>query len=153
MVSYFSAPSDINHFVKIIREEYNYTGNLGGKFETPYAIYNAEQILAEKKLTLAMFGRGDLRVEMDPRAVINMHDVQAHFFSICEKYGVESICATGFGGYILYDFCEGNTYQVSLSSGNVQSINFKDAMTGTKKIPPRIPSEIRLIARLIGLNE
>lgn len=43
-----------------------------------------------------MLGRGDLRVEMDPRAVVNMHDIQTHFFSSCEKHGVESICATGF---------------------------------------------------------
>ncbi len=43
-----------------------------------------------------MLGRGDLRVEMDPRAVQNMHDIQTHFFSICQKYRVESICATGF---------------------------------------------------------
>ncbi len=43
-----------------------------------------------------MFGRGDLRVEMDPRAIINMHDVQVHFFDSCRKHGVESICATGF---------------------------------------------------------
>jgi len=43
-----------------------------------------------------MFGRGDLRVEMDPRAVVNMHDIQVHFFHSCQKHGVESICATGF---------------------------------------------------------
>lgn len=28
MVSYFSTPEDIEHFVKIMREEYNYKGNL-----------------------------------------------------------------------------------------------------------------------------
>lgn len=43
-----------------------------------------------------MFGRGDLRVEMDPRAIVNMHDIQVHFFESCRKHGVESICATGF---------------------------------------------------------
>ena len=43
-----------------------------------------------------MFGRGDLRVEMDPRAVTNMHDIQVHFFASCRKHNVESICATGF---------------------------------------------------------
>jgi pyruvate kinase len=43
-----------------------------------------------------MFGRGDLRVEMDLRAIKNMHDIQAYFFEACKKYNVESICATGF---------------------------------------------------------
>lgn len=43
-----------------------------------------------------MFGRGDLRVEMDPRAIVNMHDIQVHFFASCRKHNVESICATGF---------------------------------------------------------
>lgn len=57
MVSYFSTPSDIEHFVKIIRDEYSYTGNLGGKFETPHAVYNIDQILDLDDLTLAMFGR------------------------------------------------------------------------------------------------
>ena len=96
MVSYFSTPSDIEHFVKIIRDEYSYTGNLGGKFETPHAVYNIDQILDLDDLTLAMFGRWDLRVEMDPRAVSNMHDIQVHFFHSCQKHNVESICATGF---------------------------------------------------------
>ncbi len=57
MVSYFSTPSDIEHFVKIIRDEYGYTGKLGGKFETPHAVYNIDQILDLDDLTLAMFGR------------------------------------------------------------------------------------------------
>jgi pyruvate kinase len=96
MVSYFSTPADIENFIKIMREEYQYTGNLWGKFETPYAVLNAEEILSKNELTLAMLGRGDLRVEMDPRAVVNMHDIQAHFFDSCRKHGVESICATGF---------------------------------------------------------
>ena len=96
MVSYFSTPEDIEHFVKIMREEYNYKGNLWGKFETPYAVYSVDKILDLNHLTLAMFGRGDLRVEMDPRAVVNMHDIQVHFFHSCQKHGVESICATGF---------------------------------------------------------
>jgi pyruvate kinase len=96
MVSYFSTPEDIEHFVKIMREEYHYTGNLGGKFETPYAVYNIDKILDLNYLTLAMFGRGDLRVEMDPRGVSNMHDIQVHFFDSCRKHNVESICATGF---------------------------------------------------------
>lgn len=96
MVSYFSTPADIEHFVRIMRDKYNYTGNLGGKFETPYAVYNVDKILDLNHLTLAMFGRGDLRVEMDPRAVTNMHDIQVHFFNSCKKHNVESICATGF---------------------------------------------------------
>ena len=96
MVSYFSTPEDIEHFVRIMREEYAYKGELGGKFETPYAVYNVDKILDLNYLTLAMFGRGDLRVEMDPRAVPNMHDVQVHFFDSCRKHNVESICATGF---------------------------------------------------------
>lgn len=96
MVSYFSTEADVEHFIDIMRNTYHYTGNLGGKFETPYAVYSADQILNKKTLTLAMLGRGDLRVEMDPRAVANMHDIQAHFFAVCENYEVESICATGF---------------------------------------------------------
>ncbi len=79
-----------------MREEYNYKGNLWGKFETPYAVYNVDKILDLNHLTLAMFGRGDLRVEMDPRAIVNMHDIQVHFFASCRKHNVESICATGF---------------------------------------------------------
>jgi pyruvate kinase len=47
MVSYFSTPEDIEHFIKIMREEYAYTGKLGGKFETPHAVLNAEEILAK----------------------------------------------------------------------------------------------------------
>lgn len=43
-----------------------------------------------------MLGRGDLRVEMDLRALPNMHDIQTYFFEACKKYRVESICATGF---------------------------------------------------------
>lgn len=96
MVSYFSTETDVEHFIDVMRNTYHYTGNLGGKFETPYAVYSAEQILGKKKLTLAMLGRGDLRVEMDPRAVANMHDIQTHFFTVCEQHEVESICATGF---------------------------------------------------------
>jgi pyruvate kinase len=96
MVSYFSTPADIDNFIRIMRDEYHYTGNLWGKFETPYAVLNAKEILAKNDLTLAMLGRGDLRVEMDPRAVVNMHDIQVHFFHSCQKHGVESICATGF---------------------------------------------------------
>lgn len=96
MVSYFSTPEDIEHFVRIMRDEYAYKWELGGKFETPYAVYNVDKILDLKYLTLAMFGRGDLRVEMDPRAVPNMHDVQVYFFDSCRRHGVESICATGF---------------------------------------------------------
>lgn len=79
-----------------MRDEYAYTEELGGKFETPYAVYNVDKILDLNYLTLAMFGRGDLRVEMDPRAIINMHDIQVHFFDSCRKHNVESICATGF---------------------------------------------------------
>lgn len=96
MVSYFSTLEDIEHFVRIMREEYDYSGNLGGKFETPFAVLNADEILSSDTLTLAMLGRGDLRVEMDPRALKNMYDIQVHFFSSCRKYQVESICATGF---------------------------------------------------------
>jgi pyruvate kinase len=96
MVSYFSTPEDIEHFVRIMRDEYTYKGELGGKFETPYAVYNIDKILDLNYLTLAMFGRGDLRVEMDPRWVSNMHDIQVHFFDSCRKHNVESICATGF---------------------------------------------------------
>lgn len=96
MVSYFSSPADVGHFIAIMRDEYDYTGNLGGKFETPYAVLNADEILWENKLTLAMLGRWDLWVEMDPRAKINMHDIQTHFFASCRKHNVESICATGF---------------------------------------------------------
>jgi pyruvate kinase len=96
MVSYFSTPEDVEHFIRIMRDEYDYTGNLWGKFETPHAVLNAEEILSKNELTLAMLGRGDLRVEMDPRAVVNMHDIQAHFFNSCRKHGIESICATGF---------------------------------------------------------
>jgi pyruvate kinase len=43
-----------------------------------------------------MFGRGDLRVEMDLRAIPNMHDIQVYFFEACKQHNVESICATGF---------------------------------------------------------
>lgn len=96
MVSYFSTPEDIEHFVRIMREDYAYKGDLGGKFETPYAVYNIDTILDLGYLTLAMFGRGDLRVEMDPRAVPNMHDIQVYFFDACRRHNVESICATGF---------------------------------------------------------
>ncbi len=96
MVSYFSTPEDIEHFVRIMREDYAYKGELGGKFETPYAVYNIDTILDLNYLTLAMFGRGDLRVEMDPRAVPNMHDIQVYFFDACRRHNVESICATGF---------------------------------------------------------
>lgn len=96
MVSYFSTPEDIEHFVRIMRDEYAYKWKLGGKFETPYAVYNIDKILDLKHLTLAMFGRGDLRVEMDPRAVQNMHDIQSYFFDSCKRHNVESICATGF---------------------------------------------------------
>lgn len=96
MVSYFSTTEDVEHFVDVMRNTYNYNWNLGGKFETPYAVYSAETILAQKKLSLVMLGRGDLRVEMDPRAVSNMHDIQRHFFSLCQRYNVESICATGY---------------------------------------------------------
>ncbi len=45
MVSYFSSPADVGHFIAIMRDEYDYTGNLGGKFETPYAVLNADEIL------------------------------------------------------------------------------------------------------------
>jgi pyruvate kinase len=57
---------------------------------------NVEEVLALNEISLTMFGRGDLRVEMNPQAVRNMHDIQTHFFSICKKHHIESICATGF---------------------------------------------------------
>lgn len=96
MVSYFAFPSDIDEFVKIMREEFQYDWNLGGKFETPHAVYQTEEIFSKNQLQLAMFGRGDLSVEMDRRAVENMHEIQSHFFALCQKYQVESICATGY---------------------------------------------------------
>lgn len=96
MVSYFLDMNHIDDFERIVREEYGYTGNIGGKFETPLAVKNSEKIIGSKKLTLAMFGRGDLRVEMDLRAVPNIHQIQPYFFSSCQRHGVESICATGF---------------------------------------------------------
>ncbi len=57
---------------------------------------NVDTILATGNISLAMFGRGDLRVEMDLRAIQNMHNIQVYFFEACKKYNVESICATGF---------------------------------------------------------
>jgi len=96
MVSYFLHQKHIEDFVHIVRDEYNYTGNLGAKFETPFAVNNVDWILSTGAIKLAMFGRGDLRVEMDLRAIPNMHDIQVYFFEACKKYGVESICATGF---------------------------------------------------------
>ena len=35
MVSYFSTAEDVEHFVDVMRNTYNYNWNLGGKFETP----------------------------------------------------------------------------------------------------------------------
>jgi len=96
MVSYFLNSKHIEDFVHIVRNEYSYTGNLGAKFETPFAVNNVDKILATGNIKLAMFGRGDLRVEMDLRAIGNMHDIQVYFFEACKKYSVESICATGF---------------------------------------------------------
>lgn len=96
MVSYFSTLADVEHFIEIMRHEFSYTGELWGKFETPHAVLNAGEILSKNELTLAMLGRWDLRVEMDPRGLPNIHDIQAHFFTECRKYAVESICATGF---------------------------------------------------------
>jgi len=96
MVSYFLHLQHIEDFMKIVREEYHYTGKLGAKFETPFAVKNVNEILATGNIQLAMFGRGDLRVEMDLRAIQNMHDIQVYFFEACKKYHVESICATGF---------------------------------------------------------
>lgn len=96
MVSYFSTLDDITHFIQILREEYHYIGELGAKFETPLAVANVDAVLSLGQISLTMFGRGDLRIEMDPRAIANMHDIQTHFFSICRKHAVESICATGF---------------------------------------------------------
>ena len=96
MVSYFSTVDDIRHFIDTLRAEYHYTGELGAKFETPLAVAIVDAVLALGEITLTMFGRGDLRIEMDPRALVNMHDIQTHFFTSCRKYGVESICATGF---------------------------------------------------------
>lgn len=86
MVSYFAFPEDIDEFVRILKVEYNYTGNLGAKFETPHAVYNADKILEKNQVQLAMFGRGDLRVEMDQRALVNMYPIQSHFFEICRKH-------------------------------------------------------------------
>lgn len=96
MVSYFLDVGHIHDFVTIMRDQYHYTGELGGKFETPFAVSAIDEILATGDLSLAMFGRGDLRVEMDLRAIANMHLIQPHFFAACKKYGVESICATGY---------------------------------------------------------
>lgn len=96
MASYFALPRDIDEFVNIMRDEFHYQGALGGKFETPHAVYHAAEILRKKELQLAMLGRGDLSVEMDQRAVANMHAIQSHFFAICQQYAVESICATGY---------------------------------------------------------
>ncbi len=96
MVSYFSTNQDIEHFIHVMRDEYWYHGNLGWKFETPHAVMNAAEILEKNDLTLTMLGRWDLRVEMDPRALPNLHNIQSHFFTTCRKYEIESICATGF---------------------------------------------------------
>jgi pyruvate kinase len=96
MVSYFLSPKHIEDFIGVVRGEYGYTGNLGAKFETPFAVNNVHEILATGNIQLAMFGRGDLRVEMDLRAIPNMHDIQVYFFEACKQHNVESICATGF---------------------------------------------------------
>jgi pyruvate kinase len=96
MVSYFLNLAHIEDFLDVVRNQYAYTGKLGAKFETPFAVNNVDEILATGNIQLAMFGRGDLRVEMDLRAIKNMHDIQVYFFEACKKYHVESICATGF---------------------------------------------------------
>lgn len=36
-------------------------------------------------ISLVMLGRGDLRVEMDLRAIPNMHAIQSHFFAQCRQ--------------------------------------------------------------------
>jgi len=122
MVSYFLHPQHIEDFKKIVREEYHYTGNLGAKFETPFAVNNVDEILSHGDIRLAMFGRGDLRVEMDLRAIKNMHDIQVYFFEACKKYGVESICATGFLESMmtpdgLLEASEINDMQISMRTG------------------------------------
>lgn len=57
MVSYFLNIQHIRDFIKVAREEYGYTGHLGAKFETPFAVKSVDEILATGHIQLAMLGR------------------------------------------------------------------------------------------------
>jgi len=46
-------------------------------------------------------------------------EFDANINKIAGKNAYVSVCATGFGGYIFYDFCHGDTYQINLTTGAV----------------------------------
>lgn len=66
-----------------------------------------------------------------------------------------SICSTGFGGYIWYDFCYGNTYRIDLKTGEVVNadpredktihLNFMDVSADENRTAWTTDSELRKI--------
>lgn len=57
---------------------------------------------------------------------------EAYIQKVTDKYAYVSVCATGFGGYIWYRFCNGDTYRVNLEAGLVEQLNVTAPATGEK---------------------
>ncbi len=58
-----------------------------------------------------------------PGAYTENDEIEASLTKVTDDYAYISVCATGFGGYILYSFCEGNNYRVNLLSGDVSQLD------------------------------
>jgi hypothetical protein len=59
---------------------------------------------------------------------------EAYIKKVTDRYAYISVCATGFGGYIWYDFCHGETYEIDLVSGSFGPVNFVDVEDNNTRI-------------------
>lgn len=62
-------------------------------------------------------------------------EVEANVLKVTNVNTYVSVCATGFGGYINYSFCNGDTYAINIDGGvepghEVEKINFNDPVSG-----------------------
>jgi hypothetical protein len=66
---------------------------------------------------------GETFVAELPETVTENEEKDANITKITDKNAYIETCATGFGGYIWYHFCYGNTYRVNLSTGEVLQLD------------------------------
>lgn len=66
---------------------------------------------------------GETEITELPETVTENEEKDANITKITDKNAYIETCATGFGGYIWYHFCYGNTYRVNLSTGEVLQLD------------------------------
>jgi|GEM_PF-3091833 len=107
---------------------YPSAGMTRGKLaEAIYKVYMADEALDvgtvvvnydSDKQKFVVGGEGNDIADL-PGTFTENDEMAANVNKVINNYAYVSICATGFGGYIMYDFCYGDTYRVNLTTGEV----------------------------------